>query len=366
MGRFHEDTYPAQPQALGFASQRQAGGLVVSVNPFLSRRQFMGTIRRFALVAVLGSGLCFAHGAEKKSPNQAEVRFLDGSLVRMVILQENIEVMTKYGKLTIPTRDIRRIEFGLHLPEGVGPQIQAAIRQMGSSIYKQREDAVKDLVDLGPLAFSSVQKAALSTDLEVAQRAAAVLKRISASVPAENLRTKMEDFIQTSEFPVIGKIVSPSIKAHSVHFGELTLKLSDLRTLHLRGGNDDAEVVVDAAKHGSAPDQWLDSGTTVDPNLRLSVRCEGQVDLWPQGPGQYMTTAKGYTTAGKGGVHMAGTLLGRVGVNGKVFVIGDSYDGVPTQEGKLFLHIVPSPWNNASTGTYRVRIRTDYVALSSR
>ena len=26
------------------------------------------------------------------------------------------------------------------------------------------------------------------------------------------------------------------------------------------------------------------------------------------------------------------------------------------QGGKLYLHIVPSPWNNASTGSYRVRI----------
>jgi hypothetical protein len=125
-------------------------------------------------------------------------------------------------------------------------------------------------------------------------------------------------------------------------------------------------VTVDAAKHGSQSEKWLDTGTVVDPNLRLIIKSEGQVDLWPQGPGQYLATPKGYTTAGKGGTHMAGTLLGRITATGKIFVIGDNYEATPEQEGNLFLHIVPSPWNNDSTGTYRVRIRTDYIALSGR
>ena len=63
---------------------------------------------------------------------------------------------------------------------------------------------------------------------------------------------------------------------------------------------------------------------------------------------------------------MAGTLLGRIGDSGKAFVIGESYEGIPEREGKLLLHIVASPWNNDSTGSYRVRIRTDYIALSGR
>jgi hypothetical protein len=313
-------------------------------------------------------GLSVAHGTEKKEPPaaQAEVRLGDGSLVRMTILQENLEVMTKYGKLTVPFRDIRRIDFGLHLPDGAAPQIQAAISRMGSSVYKQREGAIKDLVDMGVLAYPSLKKASHSSDLEVAQRAATAIKRISEKVPPENLRLKIEDTIQTTEFPIIGRIVSPTIKANSVHFGDMTLKLSDLRTMHLRGNRDEIEVTVDAAKYGSGPDQWLDSGVLVDGNLRLVVRGDGQVDLWPQGPGQYMAGPKGYTTAGKGGVYMAGTLLGRIGDNGKVFVIGERYDGVAANEGKLYLQIVPSPWNNASSGSYRVRIHTDYVALSGR
>lgn len=304
--------------------------------------------------------------SEPAKPLQAEVRFGDGSLVRMTILQESLEVMTKYGKLSVPLSDIRRIEFGLHLPDGVEPQIVEAIKLMGSEVYRHREDAARDLVKLGHWAYPSVRKAARSSDLEVAQRAQGILKRIGEKVPPDQLRIKCEDSIQTNEFAITGRVVTPTIKARSTHFGEVTLKLSDLRSLHIRSGTGETEVVVDAAKYGSATDQWMDAGMVVDASLRLVIQSSGQVDLWPQGPGQYMTGPKGYSTPGKGGTHMAGSLLGRVGEAGKVFLIGDRFEGVPGEEGKVFLHIVPSPWNNASTGSYRVKIATDHVALSGR
>jgi hypothetical protein len=99
--------------------------------------------------------------------------------------------------------------------------------------------------------------------------------------------------------------------------------------------------------------------------LRLLATADGQVDLWPQGPGQYVCGPKGYTTAGKGVSYMAGTLLGRIGENGKIFVMGERYDGTPGEEGRLYLHIVPSPWNNASSGTFQVHITTENVGFSA-
>lgn len=299
-------------------------------------------------------------------PHQAEVRLGDGSLVRVVILQESLEVMTRYGKLSVPVREIRRIDFGLHVPDTVEKQIDRSIQQLGSQAYREREDAVKLLVHHGSTAYPFLRKVSHSPDAETAQRVATVMKRISDKVAAEDLRIKDHDVIQTQEFPIIGRVLASTIKAHSSHFGPLDLKLSDLRTLFVRGQNLDNELLVDASKHGSATDQWLDSGLTVEPGQKLVIVSEGQVDLWPQGPGQYVTTPKGYTAAGKGGSFMAGSLVGRIGTNGKVFLVGERFEGQPSEEGKLFFHIVPSPWNNASAGNYRVRISTEHVSLSAR
>jgi hypothetical protein len=328
----------------------------------------MGIAFRSTLAGVvLAAGVGLAQEPTKKEPaHLAEVRFNDGSLVRMTILQDDVEVMTKYGKLTIPLKDVRRIDLGLHLPAGLDQQLDQSIRLLASTVYKEREEASRDIVQAGYLAYPFLKRASRTSDLEVAHRVSGLMKRIADKHPPEQLKMKEEDVVHTVEFAVIGRIVSPSIKAHSAHFGDLALKLSDLRTVHLRTGGGESELTVDAGKHGSSPDQWLDTGINLDTSMRLVITGEGQVDLWPQGPGQYMTTPKGYTTAGKGSSYMAGCLVGRVGDTGKVFLIGERYDGTPNEEGKLYLQIVPAPWNNASTGSYRVRVCTDHVALTSR
>jgi len=308
--------------------------------------------------------------AQDQSPshrsNLAEIRFGDGSLVRMTLMQENMEVLTKYGKLTIPLSDIRRVEFGLHVPPEVNQQINQSIKRLASDVYKERDIASKDLIQVGHFAFPLLQKASRSGDQEVAVRAVSVIKQISERVPQDLLRLREEDVIHTSEFAIVGRITAPTFKAHSPHFGEVSLKLCDLRTLQMRQSGGKQELVVDAAKYGSSLDQWFDTGITIDGQQRMSITGEGQVDLWPQGPGQYLAAPKGYNTAGKGGQFMAGALVGRIGENGKAFLIGDRYDGTFTEEGKLYLQIVPSPWNNASAGTYRVRIQTENVVVGSR
>ena len=50
----------------------------------------------------------------------------------------------------------------------------------------------------------------------------------------------------------------------------------------------------------------------------------------------------------------------------ELFLIGERYEVNSTDEGKLFMHIIPSPWNNASSGLYRVRVTTEHVAVSGK
>ena len=113
----------------------------------------------------------------------------------MAVLQENLDVMTRFGKLTIPFSEIRRIDFGLHLAEGIPDKIDNAIKQLGSEAFRDRDDAAKELVLLGGQAFPSLQRASRHPDTEVAQRALHIMKRIGEKVTPEQLRLKEEDVI---------------------------------------------------------------------------------------------------------------------------------------------------------------------------
>ena len=80
---------------------------------------------------------------------------------------------------------------------------------------------------------------------------------------------------------------------------------------------------------------------------------------WPVGGDtSYKSTPAGQPGWGKapGELFSAGRVVGRVGDNGKVFDIGDKYEGAPGGSGKLYLRISSSPWNNESTGEYKVKV----------
>jgi hypothetical protein len=99
----------------------------------------------------------------------------------------------------------------------------------------------------------------------------------------------------------------------------------------------------------------METSVALERDAPLRISAGGQVDLWPATPGQYMTTPKGYGNAVPP-AFSAGSLVGKVGENGTPFLIGEKYDGKASASGKLYLHIIPSHWGNASTGTYDVKI----------
>src|SRR5262245_4991736 len=93
---------------------------------------------------------------EETDPNAVEVRFADGSVVKMVLLTPTIEIGTRYGKLKVAANEIRRIDFGLRVPEATLKRIDEAIGRLGSSEFKQRDAATKELIALKEAAYPLV------------------------------------------------------------------------------------------------------------------------------------------------------------------------------------------------------------------
>ncbi len=291
-------------------------------------------------------------------PIRAVAIFRDGDIWNVTILQEDLKVVTKYGELTIPFGEVQKIDFGLHYPDDMEKKIGNFLDRLGNDAYKEREEAQKFLIGTGHLGYPMIKKTAEEPgDLERTKRAKSILKQIKEKVPAELLKLKTHDVVYATEFMVEGRVDGTAFRAHSRQAGNLNLKFSELLTFHGNNAGKEQKFEVDALKYGG--DQWLETNVMVRPNTRLKIAASGQVDLWPQTPGQYMIGPKGYTSAGKGNF-MAGSLIGRIGPLGKAFFIGEHCECAPSEEGALFLQIVPSPWNNPSLGSYAARVTTNY------
>lgn len=319
----------------------------------------------FCLV-VVGAGASHADNEKKPDapkPNEVEVRFGDGSKVRMLLLQESVEIVTRYGKLAVPTSDIRGIDLGVHLPDGTQEKIDAALKRLSSPSFKERDAAVNDLVALGGHAYPALLRAAKTSELEVAQRVQAAIKRIQAKLTPDLLRTSTNDRVITTDFPISGRIVSPTLRAKTPYFGELALKLPELRSIRWLSGNIDSAMTIEAAKYANNA-QWLDTGVTVDGSAGLTITAAGEVDLMNDGSGDFVTGPGGTRNIGRRGAggRLPGALIGKIGDGGPIFLIGERYQAFSTPAGKLFLQIVPPPFNNGQvpSGSYKVSIRAGY------
>lgn len=322
--------------------------------------------------------------AENKAtpvPGLAEVRFANGSIVMMTLLQESIEIMTEYGKLTVPHKDIRQIDFGVRSSEEERRKIDDAMRRLSGNAFKEREDAVRDLIVLGPPAYLRLQSLPATEDPEVAKRIQTVIAQIREKYHPRLLRLREDDIVRTAKFTIVGRITTPTIKASAEEFGELDLRPAKLLAIRGLAGESEKEVVIDAATYGNQGSRkWLDTGIQVSPHLGLKITAAGQVDLWPDQPGQYMSGPDGQgggaraammvgarpLRGGVGGVGgVGGELLARIGEDGTPFVVGSRFARTPKETGKLYLQIVPSPWGNSSTGEYRVTIAAGPFANGS-
>jgi hypothetical protein len=171
-----------------------------------------------------------AKGAAAR-PVLVEVRYIDGSSMKLTLLEERIEFQTPYGKLLIPAQDIQRIEFAFRIPDEVVQRIEAAVADLGKEDFHRREAASAELLELHTRAYPALLKAEKSRDAEVARRARDLLEKIREEVPAERLEFRPDDVVYTAGSKNTGRLVSDKIKVRTFQFGDQQLKLADVREL---------------------------------------------------------------------------------------------------------------------------------------
>jgi LCCL domain len=179
----------------------------------------------------LGEGPAEKTGGGGPEPGAVEVRFIDDSALKLTLRDERIPLSTPYGKLLVPVADIRRIEFGWRVADDVARRIETAIANLGSPQFRQREAATAELLKLREKAYPALLQAAKQKDAEVVRRAKELLQRVRDTVPEENLVFRPHDVVHTEDSKITGRIEGSALKAHTFQFGDVQLKLADLRSL---------------------------------------------------------------------------------------------------------------------------------------
>jgi hypothetical protein len=289
------------------------------------------------------------------SPSEVVAHFVDGSVIRRVRLVENIDVQTRYGKLSIPVQDVRRIEFATRLPEEIARQIERAIDNLGSKTFAQREAASRELAALGARAHPAVKRASSSPDKEVARRAREVLTQIEQTVPAEQLRPREQDMIYTSDLVLTGQVLTTSLKARTNTFGETQLAVAELQIIHLE--TQIRSLTLEGTSFAPGEGRWIDTGIILDAGTDVRISASGEMDLCSRGqPGQQRSGPDGNPSSRLADGTCPGMLQARIGEHGTPFTVGSLHQAKGlTASGKLYLSVVRFPGEQMQ-GSYQVRV----------
>src|SRR5882724_9793451 len=175
------------------------------------------TFEPFALV--IGAFVASTHGMSgatpvvqpsptRAAPTDVEVRCADDSVIKLKLLDERLDVVTRYGKLEIPAADIRRIEFATRVPTEVAERITLLISNLNHPDFEMREKAMAELRELRERAYFQLLKAVKHPDAEISRRAEESVRYLQQKLPAGQLEPRENDVITTDDCKITGKLVS--------------------------------------------------------------------------------------------------------------------------------------------------------------
>jgi hypothetical protein len=177
---------------------------------------------------------------------EVEVKCIDDSTLKIKLLDDKLELVTKYGFLQIAVADIRRIEFGHRCPPDVIEKIAQSISKLGHPDFQTRERATADLKAYRERAYPYLLKAIKHDDPEISRRADEAMKFIHSRVPAAQLELKEGDVIYTEDSKITGKLTAQTLRVNTLQFGDQQLKLADIRSLRSATGiaTDDFQTAI--------------------------------------------------------------------------------------------------------------------------
>jgi hypothetical protein len=167
---------------------------------------------------------------------EAEVKYVDDSNMKLKLLDEKLELVTKHGVLQIAVTDVRRIEFANRVPADVAEKVMLAVAKLNHSDFKVREAATAELKGYRERAYPYVLKALKHDDPEISRRADEIAKFIQSKVAPVLLEARDTDVVFTDDCKITGRLSAEMLRVGTFQFGEQQLKLADLRTLRTGAG----------------------------------------------------------------------------------------------------------------------------------
>jgi hypothetical protein len=280
-----------------------------------------------------------------------------------------ISIETEYGKLDVPVTSIVSFTPGMSSHPELNKQVNAWIKDLGSSNFNDRETAQRELTKIAGLVRPELERFATDPDTERRNRIQKILgesEELGGDDDEQAPRTTLNqrDTIVTKDFPIVGKIV-PQTFHIATDFGPQTVPLASIRRAYRQSGKkDELRKTVSVEGRNLSNRTPHDTGIRLERGDKVTITAKGNITMMPWG-GNAVVSPEGSSNYGwfvEGQIPI-GTLVGKIGSE-QFFKIGSRHEFIADRSGTLNLAVAMQ--SNYNENQFRGKFTVDVKVIKKQ
>lgn len=333
------------------------------------------TTTKLTLMALLLAGAMFA-----QKPAEVSVKLRDGSNVTGTAALPDVTLMTDYGKLQIPLKNVSSIKVGIPTDKAVSDKAVSYLKQLSSTSDDAKKGAYEELVKLGVKAIPAIDNFINDPKNQNEYTGDYTPENALNELRASNgidAGTNDKDEVSIENGYLMGGVFEFSKLDVKTEYGNLSIPKEKIKSIDVTylgdNGSNEMSFKLLGSKNISANQNggWLKTGITLKPGQKFSIIANGEVTLASLSNQKYhpdgsYETATGEKYPATSGGDEYGTTTTYPSYGNVVYKIGEistsplkagaKFSGSATTSGMLYLAIYETVFNAANSGSYSVRV----------
>lgn len=302
----------------------------------------------------------------------------DGNVVSGTSKMASVSLITAYGKLEIPIKNVTALDLGISSDKATNDKVANLIKQLSNSNEQMRKTAFDELVKLDIKAVPAISDFIYSSKYEPSTytdyTADGALTELQSKYNVENSISDKDIVSIDYEYTMGGTYDFAKIDLKT-EYGTLSIPKEKIKHIDVMysgdSGSGDMTFKLLATKHISSNTAggWLKTGIILKQGQKFSINASGEVTFASLSGSKYKPDGSiaGSTTApindyegeyNTGSTYPAyGNVVYKIGeTSTQTLKAGAKFNGSAATTGMLFISIYETVYNASNTGSYTVKI----------
>lgn len=317
---------------------------------------------------------------------EVKLNLLDGNVITGTSQMNDIELITAYGKLTIPVSNVSTVKVGLGKDKATYDKAISYLKILNNSNSDDtRKGAYNDVLKLGIKAISAVADF-LSDPKNYNENSTyngeyTPENLMSELKSAHNVddNTEVDDIITIDNQYTMGGAFSFQKMDIKTEYGNLSVPKEKIKSVDISvinaSGSGDFSFKLNASKHISSNQNggWLKTGIVLKSGQKFTISASGEVTLAslsnqkykPDGSytgsngTSYPAASDDYEGSSSKTYPAYGNVVYKIGdTSTETLKVGAKFSGIAKSAGMLYISIYETVYNASNTGFYSVKINT--------